>query len=118
MVKSEWNFGSAVKLSAALTAKKVSSVELTQHTINSIEQHDGKDQCDLRARFRSSACCRARSGCHALARREEVTLGLPLTVKESFNIAGLPTTWGYIPQKAFKPAEDALAIARVKEAGG
>src|SRR4029079_5179932 len=45
-------------------------------------------------------------------------LGIPLTVKESYNIAGLPTTWGYPAHRDFKPTEDALAISRVKEAGG
>ena len=45
-------------------------------------------------------------------------LGIPMTVKESFNIAGLPTTWGIPEQKDFKPTEDALPISRVKAAGG
>lgn len=42
MARSEWSFKSAVELSAALTAKKVSSVELTQGAIDRIERHDGK----------------------------------------------------------------------------
>jgi hypothetical protein len=41
-----------------------------------------------------------------------------LTVKESFNVAGLPTTWGFPAQKDFTPPEDALSISRVKAAGG
>ena len=41
-----------------------------------------------------------------------------MTVKESYNIAGLPTTWGIPAQKDFVPAEDALSISRVKDAGG
>ena len=44
-------------------------------------------------------------------------LGIPLTVKESYNVAGLPTTWGMPAQKDFIPREDALAISRVKAAG-
>jgi amidase len=39
-------------------------------------------------------------------------------VKESYNVAGLPTTWGNPAQKDFVPAEDALPISRVKDAGG
>ena len=42
MAKSEWTFKSAVELSAALSAKKVSAVELTQDAIGRIERHDGK----------------------------------------------------------------------------
>ena len=45
-------------------------------------------------------------------------LGLPVTVKESYNVAGLPTTWGIPAQKDFTPTEDALPISRVKDAGG
>ena len=41
-----------------------------------------------------------------------------MTVKESYNVAGLPTTWGFPAQKDFMPPEDALPISRVKEAGG
>ena len=40
-----------------------------------------------------------------------------MTIKESFNLAGTPTTWGYVEAKDFKPAEDALAVQRVKAAG-
>src|SRR4029077_898825 len=39
-------------------------------------------------------------------------------MKESYNIAGLPTTWGIPAQKDFVPGEDALSISRVKAAGG
>ena len=42
MAKSQWSFGSATELSAALAAKKVSAVELAQHVIDRIERHDGK----------------------------------------------------------------------------
>jgi amidase len=54
----------------------------------------------------------------ALARGEgRPLLGVPITIKESFNIAGLPTTWG-IPQfKDFIPKEDAVLVSRVKSAG-
>ena len=41
-----------------------------------------------------------------------------MTVKESYNVAGLPTTWGIPAQKDFMPTEDALSISRVKDAGG
>ena len=61
----------------------------------------------------------ARAADAALARGErKPLLGMPMTVKESFNVAGLPTTWGIPQQKDFVPAEDALSITRVKDAGG
>ena len=44
-------------------------------------------------------------------------LGVPMTVKEAYNVAGLPTTWGMPMFKDWRPAEDAVAVARVKAAG-
>ncbi|MFK4537432.1 amidase [Bradyrhizobium ottawaense] len=118
MTRSEWSFKSAVELSAALTAKKVSAVELTQDAIDRIERHDGKVNA-ICVRDFDRARSAAREADVALARGErKPLLGIPVTVKESFNIAGLPTTWGWTPQKDFKPTEDALSISRVKNAGG
>ncbi|GLR87205.1 amidase [Bradyrhizobium iriomotense] len=117
MAKSKWSFASAVDLSAALNAKKVSSVELTQDAIGRIERHDGKINAVCVRDF-DRALAAAREADAALGRGEKrPLLGLPMTVKESFNVAGLPTTWGYVPQKNFKPAEDALAVTRAKTAG-
>lgn len=118
MAKSQWSFKSAVELSAALSTKKVSAVELTQDAVGRIERHDGKINA-ICVRDFDRALGAAREADAALARGErKPLLGLPVTVKESFNVAGLPTTWGFVPQKDFKPAEDALAISRVKNAGG
>ena len=118
MAKSEWSFKSAVELSAALAAKKVSAVELTQDAISRIERHDSKINA-ICVRDFDRALAAAREADVALARGEKrPLLGLPVTIKESFNIAGLPTTWGFVPQKDFRPAEDAVAVARVKDAGG
>jgi amidase len=60
----------------------------------------------------------ARAADRAIAQgRAGPLAGIPMTVKESFNVAGLPTTWGFAPHRNFIAAEDALAIARVKAAG-
>jgi amidase len=118
LAKSEWSFKTATELSAALATKKASAVELTQDAISRIERHDGKINA-ICVRDFARALEAARAADAALARGEtKPLLGLPLTVKESYNIAGLPTTWGFPPQKDFVPPEDALAISRVKAAGG
>jgi len=60
----------------------------------------------------------ARSADAALARGERrPLLGLPMTVKESFNIAGLPTTWGFPHGLGIPVTEDAVAVQRLKAAG-
>jgi amidase len=40
-----------------------------------------------------------------------------MTVKESFHVAGLPSTWGFPGSADHRPRADALAVARVKAAG-
>src|SRR5450432_1381360 len=118
LAKSQWSFKTATELSAALAARQVSAVELAQDAIGRIERHDTKiNAVCVRDFERGLAAARAADA--ALARGEtKPLLGLPLTVKESYNIAGLPTTWGFPPQKDFKPAEDAVTVTRVKDAGG
>ena len=60
----------------------------------------------------------AREADAALTRGERrPLLGVPMTVKESFNVAGLPTTWGIADAKDFRPGTDALAVQRLKAAG-
>jgi amidase len=118
LAKSQWSFESATELSSALAAKKVSAVELAQDAIGRIERHDGKINA-ICVRDFDRGLEAARAADATLARGEtKPLLGIPLTIKESYNIAGLPTTWGIPAHKDFVPAEDALSISRVKAAGG
>jgi amidase len=118
LAKSQWSFKTATEIAAALKAKQVSSVELTQDAIGRIERHDGKINA-ICVRDFDRALESARAADAALARGEsKPLLGIPLTAKESYNIAGLPTTWGFPEQKNFVAKEDALTVTRIKDAGG
>jgi amidase len=54
-----------------------------------------------------------------LARGEPVgpLHGVPMTVKESFDVVGMPTTWGVGGFADNLPARDAVAVARLRAAG-
>ena len=117
MAKSQWSFKSAVEQSAALAAKKVSAVELAQDAIGRIERHDAKiNAICVRDFARGLEAARAADAARARGEARPL-LGIPMTVKESYNVAGLPTTWGFSEQKDFIPPEDALSISRIKAAG-
>ncbi|MEV6486580.1 amidase [Streptomyces sp. NPDC051576] len=113
----EWNFRTAEELAAALRAGDVTSAELTDEAITRIERED-KD---------INAICvpdfdRARAAAHAADRarargEDRPLLGIPVTVKESYDIAGLPTTWGMPQHRDFVPAEDAVQVSRLRAAG-
>jgi amidase len=118
LAKSQWSFKSATDISAALAAKKVSAVELAQDVIGRIERHDGKvNAICVRDFDRGLEAARAADAARGRGETRPL-LGIPMTVKESYNVAGLPTTWGFPAQKNFIAAEDALSISRVKDAGG
>ncbi|MBV9811338.1 MAG: amidase [Acetobacteraceae bacterium] len=110
-------YQSAGGLVQALADAKVSSRELTDAAIARIEALDPKINAVVVRDF-----ARAREAADAadaaLARGERrPLLGLPMTVKEQFNVAGLPTTWGYEKFRDWRAPEDALAVRRLKAAG-
>jgi amidase len=114
---SDWSYKTAGELTAALAARQVTAVELTEDAITRIEAHDrAVNALCVRDFDRALAAARAADAALAAGERKPL-LGIPITVKESYNIAGLPTTWGFPPMKDFVPAEDALAVTRVKAAG-
>ena len=118
MAKSQWSFETATGLSKALAQKEVSAVELAEHAIERIERHDAKiNAVCVRDFERARDAARAADAARARGEKRPL-LGIPLTIKESFNLAGAPTTWGIPAQKDFHPKEDALAVTRIKEAGG
>ncbi|MFI5614001.1 amidase [Amycolatopsis sp. NPDC051903] len=111
------NLLSAGQLAAALRAGEVTAVELAESAIERIAKHDGEVNAICVPDF-DRALAAARAADAARARGEDgPLLGVPMTVKESFNVAGLPTTWGFPQFASFTPAEDALAVARLKAAG-
>jgi amidase len=110
-------YETATRQAEALDARDVSAVELTDAAIARIERLDTeinavcvRDFDRARDAARAADVERARGKVRPL-------LGIPMLVKESFNVAGLATTWGLPPFKDFIPNEDALAVARLKTAG-
>lgn len=90
MAKSQWSFRSATELSAALAAKKVSAIELAQDAIGRIERHDGKINA-ICVRDFDRGLEAARAADAAIARGEtKPLLGIPLTIKESYNSQDCP----------------------------
>ncbi|RDI34625.1 amidase [Lentzea flaviverrucosa] len=113
----EWSFAPAEELIAAMRAGAVTSVELTDEAIARIERDDEVVNAICVPDF-DRARAAARQADQARARGEDrPLLGVPVTVKESYNVAGLPTTWGMPPHRDFVPAEDAIQVSRLKDAG-
>ncbi len=113
----ESGFQTAGELADALRAGDVTSVELTDEAIARIERDD-KVINAMCVRDFDRARAAARGADEARARGEDrPLLGIPVTVKESYNMAGLPTTWGMPQYRDYVPAEDAVQVSRLKAAG-
>ncbi|KQZ29989.1 hypothetical protein ASD47_04240 [Caulobacter sp. Root1472] len=108
---------SATQLAAAVRAMSVSALELADAAIARIEALDGPINAVVVRDF-DRARDQARQVDQALADGADLPLaGVPMTVKECFNIAGLPTTFGLETARNYRPTEDAVAVRRLKAAG-
>jgi amidase len=111
------NYATTKELVDALVARKLSALELTDHVIARIEALDQKLNAVIVRDFDRGREA-AKSADAALGRGERrPLLGIPMVVKESFDVAGLATTWGVPAFKNWTPQEDAVAVARFKAAG-
>src|SRR3954471_10695666 len=100
----------AAELANALASRQVSSRELTDAAVSRIEALDPKINAVVVRDFeRARAAANAADATLARGERKPL-LGLPMTVKEQFAVAGLPTTWGEPKFKDWKPDADAVAV--------
>ncbi|HZU48545.1 MAG TPA: amidase family protein, partial [Mycobacterium sp.] len=110
-------FDGAAALAAALERREVSSVELVDAAIARIEAFDGQINAVVVRDFdRAREAARAADQRRGRGERRPL-LGVPMTVKESYNVAGLPTTWGFREFAEWRASEDAVAVMRLKDAG-
>ncbi|MDZ4372935.1 MAG: amidase family protein [Phenylobacterium sp.] len=108
---------SAGEIVASLAAGQVGAVELTEAAIARIEARDGALNAVVVRNF-DRARVAARDADQALARGDRrPLLGLPMTVKESHEVDGLPSTWGSPAFSGWTAQKDAVAVQKLKAAG-
>ena len=106
-------FASATELLADLRAGKTTSTELTELYIRRIERYDTRLNAVVVRDFE-----RARQTARAADQAGRGALrGLPITLKESINVAGLGTTWGVPEWKTFVAPHDAPNWVSLRAAG-
>ena len=107
----------ATEMVAALARGETTASRLCGEAIERIERLDGPINAVVVRDFDRARLTAAEADA-ALARGERrALLGLPMTVKESFNVAGLPTCWGVPAMNGRLAERDATAVARLKAAG-
>ncbi len=106
-------FWSARRLASAIRRRKVGAAELLERYLDRVARYNPALNaivaCDL-----AGARQRAKAADEALARGETwgPLHGLPMTIKESYDVVGMPTTWGLSRLKDNRPSRNALAVER------
>ncbi len=111
-------FESAVELARRIKRREIGSRELTDLYIDRIERYDGVLNAVVvrdfeRARAAADAADQALAGGRDLGPLH----GVPMTIKESYNIAGLPTSWGVAAFRDNVADTDSEVVSRFKSAG-
>lgn len=111
-------FRSAVELAGLIRNRQVSSVELTRYFIDRIERYDQLlNAIPVRDFDGAMAAAAAADAAQARGELSGPLHGLPMTIKESYDIAGLPTTWGNPEWQDNIAAADSATVTRFKRAG-
>jgi amidase len=109
-------FKSAVELAQLIKRRDIGCVELLEHYLDRVQRYNPSLNAIV---VLDAARARAQEADAALARGEDwgPLHGVPMTCKESFDVAGLPTTFGIPELQDNIATTDALAIQRLKAAG-
>jgi len=112
------DFGTALDAAAAIRAKQISSVELTQHTWRRIDAFEPKLNAYVYQLHEEALGAAARAD-EATARGAATgpLHGVPINVKESFGVEGRPCTWGIPFLKSSKAPAHSVAVRRLLDAG-
>ena len=114
----ELAFLDATTLVGKIKNNDISSSEMLEHYIRRMDAHNPEINAIVVCQL-DKARARAKQADEALGRGEDwgPLHGLPMTVKESYDIAGLPTTWGDPKNKDNIATQDAVACQRLQNAG-
>lgn len=106
----------ALATALAIRTRKISVAEAVDAAITRAGRLDAEIDAIAVPDF-ERACATARAMDNAPRRLDQPLFGVPMTIKESFDVAGLPTTWGHPRFKDQIARKDALLVRRLKAAG-
>lgn len=109
---------SATELAARIRAGRIGCLELLDHMLERVERYNPQLNAIVvldveRARARAEAADAA------LARGDVwgPLHGVPMTIKESYDVEGLPTTWGLTEQAGNVADRDSTVVRKMRDAG-
>ncbi|WP_246165125.1 amidase [Pigmentiphaga aceris] len=113
----DWAYADLRQVVAALAAGQVTAIDLLERALARIAERDGEINAVV-VHDAARARVAARAADAALQRGERLPLlGVPVTVKESFDVAGLPTTSGDPAYRDLVATKDAAVVDALRRAG-
>src|SRR6266436_6789313 len=111
-------FRSAKELAADIRRKKIGCLELLDLYLSRVDKHNPALNAIIVTDV-EGARKRARAADRALARKQVwgPLHGVPMTIKECFNVVGMPSTWGIPALKDNVPPRNAVVVDRLLGAG-
>jgi amidase len=118
LMASELTFASLTQAAEAIRDGKITSLELTEHIIQRIERHNPALNAIVTF-TKTEAIAQAKAADEALARGDVLgpLHGVPITIKDCFEVAGVRTTAGAKRLSDHVPEEDAATVSRLRKAG-
>jgi len=118
MTMQDLAYSSALDLATAIRERKVSAREVLALYLERIGRFDPQVNAIV-ATLAEQAQERAAAADEALADGEiwGPLHGVPMTVKEAFDLVGTPTTWGRVEWRDNRPQRNAVAVHRLMNAG-
>ncbi|MEM6689560.1 MAG: amidase family protein [Planctomycetota bacterium] len=115
---SDLAFLPAVELARRIREKEISSEALTKYFISRIERYDSKLNSVVVRDF-DRAIEASRNADMAIAKGYPLgpLHGLPITIKEMFDVAGMATSWGLMAQAGNIAEADSAVAERLRQAG-
>ena len=111
----ELSFASATALADLVRNRKISATELLEHFIARTERLDARINAVVVRDF-DQARAHARK-LDSQSDRSAPLFGVPMTVKESFDLVGQPTTRGHVELRDRPAAATSLSVQRLQSAG-
>jgi amidase len=111
-------FCSVTSLAQAIRSRQVSSLEVAKAYLDRIEAVNPRLNAVVQLTA-EAALKEADQADRALAQEGPVgpLHGVPMTIKDSFDTAGVVSTWGTPGRAHYAPGQDATVVARLKAAG-
>jgi amidase len=112
-----WAGTSALGIAAAIAAGETSSRAQCELAIARIEAGDAAVNAVVVRDFAQALEAADRADTAVARGERQPFLGVPMTVKEAFDVAGLPTSWGIEAARDNIATSDAVVVQRMKAAG-